>query len=192
MRPARLGLHGRATDSAARATIPPFCRLRGNAGTNPLACGVAALSAARCHSASAHRRVGCVPLAPLLSRPAAVVVAAHMRGAFMHELVRVGSLGIVGEIIKIDKDQAYVQVSRMPPCLGVPEFRARRALLRGTGLRALPRAARRARHQGSSSALSATQTPRLAPPGLPTRSATKTQAACALATRWSAPRSPSL
>lgn len=48
-----------------------------------------------------------------------------MRGAFMHELVRVGSLGIVGEIIKIDKDQAYVQVSRTLRCTGLASCRAR-------------------------------------------------------------------
>ena len=32
-----------------------------------------------------------------------------MRGAFMHELVRVGKLGIVGEIIKLEKDMASLQ-----------------------------------------------------------------------------------
>jgi vacuolar-type H+-ATPase catalytic subunit A/Vma1 len=33
-----------------------------------------------------------------------------MRGAFMNELVRVGKLGIVGEIIKIEGDKAFLQV----------------------------------------------------------------------------------
>lgn len=40
-----------------------------------------------------------------------MVVAAKMRGAFMNELVRVGKLGIVGEIIKIESDKAFLQVS---------------------------------------------------------------------------------
>ncbi len=39
-----------------------------------------------------------------------VVVAEHMTGSAMYELVRVGTDELVGEIIKIDKDRATIQV----------------------------------------------------------------------------------
>ncbi|CAO3638147.1 unnamed protein product [Cunninghamella blakesleeana] len=39
-----------------------------------------------------------------------VVVAAHMRGCSMHELVRVGHSELVGEVIRIDGDKATIQV----------------------------------------------------------------------------------
>lgn len=38
-----------------------------------------------------------------------LVVAGHMSGSFMHELVRVGDKSIVGEIIKLENDTAYIQ-----------------------------------------------------------------------------------
>jgi len=39
-----------------------------------------------------------------------LVVAEKMSGAAMYELVRVGSVKLVGEIIKLEMDQAYIQV----------------------------------------------------------------------------------
>jgi len=39
-----------------------------------------------------------------------LVVAEQMSGAFMYELVRVGNEKLVGEIIKLEMDQAYIQV----------------------------------------------------------------------------------
>ncbi len=40
----------------------------------------------------------------------ALVVADHMRGARMNEIVRVGKLGLVGEVIRLEEDKAYIQV----------------------------------------------------------------------------------
>jgi V-type H+-transporting ATPase subunit A len=39
-----------------------------------------------------------------------VVVAENMRGAFMHELVRVGNDKLVGEIIRLEGSTATIQV----------------------------------------------------------------------------------
>jgi V-type H+-transporting ATPase subunit A len=39
-----------------------------------------------------------------------VVIAEHMDGAAMYELVRVGHYELVGEVIRIDKDKATIQV----------------------------------------------------------------------------------
>lgn len=40
----------------------------------------------------------------------ALVVADNMRGAKMNEIVRVGKLGLVGEVIRLEEDKAYIQV----------------------------------------------------------------------------------
>ena len=40
----------------------------------------------------------------------AVVVAEHMIGAAMYELVRVGHQELVGEVIRIERDKATIQV----------------------------------------------------------------------------------
>lgn len=51
----------------------------------------------------------------------AVVVAEHMVGAAMYELVRVGHQELVGEVIRIEKDKATIQVyeetCNWPPAL---------------------------------------------------------------------------
>lgn len=39
-----------------------------------------------------------------------VVVAKNMRGAKMYDVVRVGKLGLIGEIIKLEEDRAVIQV----------------------------------------------------------------------------------
>jgi V/A-type H+-transporting ATPase subunit A len=39
-----------------------------------------------------------------------VVVASHMMGARMYELVKVGSAGLIGEIIRVEADTATIQV----------------------------------------------------------------------------------
>ena len=40
----------------------------------------------------------------------ALVVGKGMRGAKMNEIVKVGKLGLIGEIIRLEEDQAYIQV----------------------------------------------------------------------------------
>ena len=39
-----------------------------------------------------------------------VVVATEMRGARMYELVKVGGIGLIGEIIRVEGDGATIQV----------------------------------------------------------------------------------
>lgn len=41
-----------------------------------------------------------------------VVVADHMSGSAMYELVRVGADALIGEIIRLEGDTATIQVSR--------------------------------------------------------------------------------
>lgn len=47
---------------------------------------------------------------PQVSGP--LVVAEGMQGAQMYELVRVGYLKLVGEVIKLEANAAYIQVRR--------------------------------------------------------------------------------
>jgi vacuolar-type H+-ATPase subunit B/Vma2 len=44
-----------------------------------------------------------------------VVVAEKMAGAAMYELVRVGRLRLIGEIIRLETDTATIQVGAPPP-----------------------------------------------------------------------------
>jgi len=44
-----------------------------------------------------------------------VVVAENMGGAAMYELVRVGEGKLIGEIIRLEGDNATIQVSAVPP-----------------------------------------------------------------------------
>ena len=44
-----------------------------------------------------------------------VVVASNMLGARMYELVKVGTAGLIGEIIKVQADTATIQVYEKPP-----------------------------------------------------------------------------
>jgi len=46
----------------------------------------------------------------LISLPNTVVVAEGMSGSAMYELVRVGHYKLVGEIIRLDGDTAFIQV----------------------------------------------------------------------------------
>ena len=38
------------------------------------------------------------------------VVARGMKGARMYEVVRVGRTGLMGEVIRIDADEAFIQI----------------------------------------------------------------------------------
>jgi len=59
-----------------------------------------------------------------------LVVADHMHGAFMYELVRVGTQKLVGEIIKLDGKKVYIQVYEETAGLtiGDPVTRTRQSL----------------------------------------------------------------
>lgn len=59
-----------------------------------------------------------------------LVVADDMLGAFMYELVRVGKLKLVGEIIKLDGEKVFIQVYEETAGLtiGDPVFRTRQSL----------------------------------------------------------------
>ena len=55
-----------------------------------------------------------LPIGPRYIRKVSgpVVVADHMSGAAMYELVRVGNDSLIGEIIRLEGDSATIQASR--------------------------------------------------------------------------------
>ena len=64
-----------------------------------------------------------------------LVIAENMSGAAMYELVRVGYLKLVGEIIKLEGDTASLQVYEDTSglCVGDPVLRTRKPLSVGLG-----------------------------------------------------------
>ncbi|NIO05198.1 MAG: V-type ATP synthase subunit A, partial [Proteobacteria bacterium] len=61
-----------------------------------------------------NRQVGVISK---VSGPA--VVARNMLGAKMYDMVKVGKIGLVGEIVRLDKDAATIQVYEDTSGLGI-------------------------------------------------------------------------